>query len=81
MCLTDEQRTALLAQLADAEAAYHRLMTGTSARVVVDQNGERVEFTATNRTQLYAYIMSLKSQLGLLQPACGLPLGPATFTF
>lgn len=81
MCLTDDERAALAAQLKDAEAAYHRLMTGTSARVVVDQNGERVEFTATNRQQLYAYIQGLKSKLGLLTPGCGAPLGPASFTF
>lgn len=47
--------------LAQAEAAYHQLMTGTSPRVVVDQNGERIEYTAANRTGLYSYIQELKA--------------------
>lgn len=54
----------LLAQrLAEAELAYHNLMLGTSARVVVDQNGERVEFTAANAERLKAYIESLKAEI------------------
>jgi hypothetical protein len=47
--------------LADARAAYHSLMTGTSARVVVDQNGERVEYTAANAARLMAYIQYLEN--------------------
>lgn len=50
-------------KLDSAEAAYHDLMTGRSARVVVDQNGERVEFTAANAPRLQAYIESLKEQI------------------
>jgi len=46
-----------------AEAAYHDLMTGRSARVVVDQNGERVEFTAANASRLQAYINTLQAQI------------------
>lgn len=70
--------------LRDAEKAYHQLVTGTQPRVVVDQNGERVEFTAANKTVLYQYIMQLKSTLG---SGCGnapsLPqtYGPAQFFF
>lgn len=73
----------LLQRLAEARTAYHKLNTGTMARVVVDQNGERVEFTAARRTDLYNYIQELESQVR----ACsgnGLPLpnnGPATFFF
>lgn len=82
MHLTPEQRATLTAQLAEAEAAYHSLQIGGSARVVVDQNGERVEFSAANRQGLYAYIMQLKSQLGLFNPGCGVgPLAPAGFFF
>jgi Spy/CpxP family protein refolding chaperone len=40
--LTPEQRAALEANLADARAAYHQLAIGGQARVIVDQNGERV---------------------------------------
>ena len=47
-------------KLAEAQAAYHALMTGKSARVVVDQNGERVEFTAINAERLLAYIKQLE---------------------
>jgi len=50
-------------RLAEAEAEYHALITGTKPRVVVDQNGERVEFTAANAGRLRQYIESLKAQL------------------
>lgn len=52
--MTDAER------LAEAEAAYHALLTGTMARVVVDQNGERVEFTAAKKADLYGYIQELR---------------------
>ena len=49
--------------LDDAKAAYHSLMTGTMARVVVDIDGSRTEFTATNAARLYAYIQTLERTL------------------
>lgn len=80
--LTPEARALLEQQLKEAQAQYHTLMLGTAARVIVDQNGERVEFTAANKGNLANYILSLKAQLGMLTPACGgLPLGPASFVF
>lgn len=72
------------ATLDEARKAYHALMTGTSARVLVDQNGERVEFVAANKASLYNYILQLEAALGT---ACGaspsLPanVGPAGFIF
>ena len=60
-------------KLAEAEQAYHDLMLGRSVRVVVDQNGERVEYTAANAARLAAYIADLKRQLG--QSALG-PMRP-----
>lgn len=69
----------LKALLEDAETAYHSLLTGTMARVVVDQNGERVEFTAANRANLYAYIQQLNSQIGITDAAR--PAAPAMFIF
>lgn len=85
MSLTPEQCDALKAQLADAEKQYHSLITGTMARVVVDQNGQRVEFTAANRSTLGAYIASLQSQVS---SCCGgavsgalQALRPAMFIF
>jgi hypothetical protein len=62
-------------KLEAAETAYHKLMTGESARVVVDQNGERVEFTAINVARLAEYIERLKSQIS------GKPKGPARIWF
>lgn len=47
-----------------AEEAYDRLMTGRQVRVYVDQNGERIEYTAANRAALLAYIADLRRQLG-----------------
>jgi len=67
-------------RLAEANAAYHSLLTGTLARVVVDQNGERVEFTAAKRADLYAYIQELNS---LVTPVTSCPPanGPLSFLF
>lgn len=56
-------------KLVEAEKALHELMTGTSARVVVDQNGERVEYTAANAGRLRGYIAELKRDIA------GEPLG------
>lgn len=63
--LTADQRTLLETRLTEAENAYHKIMLGGGVRVVVDQNGERVEFTAANAQRLNSYIFSLKSQLGI----------------
>jgi hypothetical protein len=80
LILTPEARAALTLQLADARSAYHSLMTGQQARVIVDQNGERVEFMAANRGNLYNYILSLEAQLAVV-PAASRVLGPARFIF
>ena len=47
--------------LAQAKAAKHKLVTGQLARVFMDQNGERVEFTATNLDALNTYIRELEA--------------------
>ena len=78
--LTPEQRADLEAKLADARNAYHQLAIGGQARVIVDQNGERVEFTAARKGDLYTYIMSLESQLATV-PAALRVAGPAGFIF
>lgn len=72
------------ALLDEARKAYHALMTGTSPRVVVDQNGERVEFTAANRQSLYNYIAELEQKLGTpcgTKPNPATQYGPASFIF
>jgi len=71
--------------LTAAEDALLNLNTGRSARVIVDQNGERVEFSAINISGLRSYINTLTSQLiacgcpGFEDPAT--PSGPAMFIF
>lgn len=83
--LTPEQcRSHYGAWLKEAMDAYHALNTGTSARVVVDQNGERVEYTAANRQSLWAYIVKLQAAVHSSDPYgtyMGRPSGPAGFTF
>lgn len=65
--------------LAQAKSAYHSLVTGTMARVIVDKNGERVEFAASAKGELYSYIRTLESQL---PSAVAAPTrGPAQFWF
>lgn len=47
----------------EAETALHKLVTGQMPRVLVDQNGERIEYTMTNIAQLRAYIADLEAQI------------------
>lgn len=72
--------TELKQRLAAAEKAYHDLMTGGSVRVFVDQNAERVEYTAANKQNLWSYIIGLRSlicQLDPSDPICMMGLGIA----
>lgn len=52
--------------LAEAQNAYHTLMMGGSAIVVVDQNGERVEYSRANALSLSKYIAMLQAQINSL---------------
>jgi hypothetical protein len=65
----------LVEKIADAEAKFHSLVTGSLARVFVDQNGERIEYNPANAPRLAAYIADLKSQ----QTGC--VVGPMRFLF
>lgn len=70
--------------LNEALNAYHQLNTGGSVRVIVDQNGERVEYTAANRQSLLAWIMRLQNALKNPNPCdalMGVPGKPAGFLF
>lgn len=58
-------------QLADAEKAYHDLMTGTAVVEVTDQNGERVKYQAANAFRLAAYIQDLRAKLNPVTAATG----------
>ena len=64
----------LRARLEEAEKAYHQLMTGQMAVVVVDQNGERVEYARSNAYRLRAYIAELKAEIARLEGTP--PAGP-----
>lgn len=59
-----------LSELARLEKDYRDVISGNKARVIVDQNGERVEFTSANIARLYAYIVEQKA---LLTPGCARP--------
>lgn len=74
--ITPEQRVLYTQRLAEAEGAYHSIMTGGGVKVVVDQNGERVEYQQANVQRLSAYIAWLKGQLGI-----GSGLGPLNVWF
>lgn len=63
--LTSDERVVLTQRLQEAEAAYHQLVMGGSVRVVVDQNGERIEYNQGSVRSLFAYITGLKVKLGL----------------
>jgi len=71
MALTSAQIATLTARKTAAETAYHNLMVGGQARVVVDQNGERVEFVAASASRLKAYIQELADQLAEVSTRSG----------
>jgi len=50
-------------QLEDARAALHEAMLGRSPRVVVDSNGERIEYSAVNTAKLEGYIAKLEIEI------------------
>lgn len=61
--LTETRRLVLEQRLSAAEDAWHKLNLGQLARVFVDQNGERVEYTAATREGLRTYIAQLQAEL------------------
>lgn len=64
MALTAAETATYTARLAEAEQKLHELLTGQMARVFVDQNGERIEYSVANANRLQAYIAELKRLLG-----------------
>lgn len=50
-------------QLDAARLAYFNLMTGKAVKEVMDQNGERIIYTAANADRLKAYISALEAKL------------------
>lgn len=65
----------LAERLVEAETAFHDLQIGKSARVFVDSDGTRVEYTAANRAELQKYIQSLKAEIAA-EAGSPLPSGP-----
>lgn len=66
--------------LAEAEAAYHKLMTGTAVVEFTDQNGDKVRFSSANQQKLYLYIQQMRAALNpACAPRCG--NGPVGFLF
>lgn len=57
-------RDETIALLREAKAAYHDLVLGLHPKVIVHQNGQRVEYTSTNRGALKSYITELEASLG-----------------
>ena len=53
----------LQAQLDEARAAYHNLMTGQSVVELHDQNGEVIKYSAASAPRLAAYIAGLERRL------------------
>lgn len=68
-------------ELDAARLAYHNLMTGKMARVIVDQNGERVEFVAANVARLQAYIQTLEAECSAATTGRPRVRGPFGFLF
>lgn len=66
--VTDKQ-----ALLAEAEAAYHSLLTGQSVAEVRDHNGELIRYFAPQAYRLKTYILELKAELGLLPSSAVAP--------
>lgn len=55
----------LQTRLAEAEAAYHQLLTGAKA-ATVGSAGRNVSYTQADAPRLAAYISNLKSQVAAL---------------
>lgn len=70
--MTDKER------LAQAEEAYHSLLTGTAVARVVDQNGESVNFVRADLPKLSQYIDQLKRKLDTSTDS---PRGPLNVWF
>lgn len=62
---TAAERAEAMQWLKEARSALHKLQTGQSPKVFVDQNGERIEYNAASVMQLTKYIRELEMALGL----------------
>jgi len=60
--LTSTQCSELATRIARLQDSYEQLLEGRKARVLVDQNGERIEFNGGNARSLLTYINGLKDE-------------------
>lgn len=67
--------------LQEARTAHHALTTGKQFRVFVDQNGERIEYTATSAARLATYIRDLEQQIADMQAGVTPRRAPLRFWF
>ena len=58
-------------RLCEAEDALHELALGRAPTVVVDHNGERVEYNKQSIRNLRGYILELKDQIDRCQGGHG----------
>lgn len=65
-CAPKPDLATLKQRLAEAEAAYHRLLTGTSVVTIKDQNSEMVQYQASSASRLAGYIADLRRQIEAL---------------
>ncbi|WP_206613905.1 gpW family head-tail joining protein [Paenirhodobacter populi] len=72
--------TVIRERLDKAREQYHKLMMGKATRVIVDQSGERVEYTAVSSANLMAYIRELEGKLGAASRG-GRAVGPLRFVW
>lgn len=73
--LSPSECAALAAKIAQLTDSYEQLLSGRKARVLVDQNGERIEFNGGNTRSLFAYLEGLKSEYA---NGCAVNLRPSS---
>lgn len=67
--MTPEECAAMRARIDGLIENYEDLLAGRKARVLVDQNGERIEFNGGDSRRLWNYIQSLEVKFS---ECCGL---------
>lgn len=72
--------TVIRERLVHARDQYHKLMMGKATRVLVDQNGERIEYTAVSAASLLKYIRDLEAMLDTASRG-GRSVGPLRFVW
>lgn len=68
-------------RLAEAEYAYHQLMTGQATVIIKDQNSEMVQYNAASAARLATYINYLRDLVAQLSGGNGSNVGPMGFVF